>query len=51
MKMKVIGMLAAFTLAASAAAAQELPRKVDNVEVLDLDGAIRPSCRIGARRT
>ena len=38
MKMKVIGMLAAFTLAASAAAAQELPRKVDNVEVLDLDG-------------
>ena len=38
MKMKVIGMLAAFTLAASAAAAQELPRKVDNVEVLALDG-------------
>ena len=38
MKMKVIGMLAAFTLAASAAAAQELPRKVNNVEVLDLDG-------------
>ena len=36
MKMKVIGMLAAFTLAA--AAAQELPRKVNNVEVLDLDG-------------
>ena len=36
--MKVIGMLAAFTLAASAAAAQELPRKVNNVEVLDLDG-------------
>ena len=33
MKMKVIGMLAAFTLAASAAAAQELPRKVDNVDV------------------
>ena len=26
------------TLAASAAAAQELPRKVNNVEVLDLDG-------------
>ena len=38
MKMKVIVMLAAFALAASAAPAQELPRKVQNVEVLDLDG-------------
>ena len=38
MKMKVIVMLAAFALTASAAAAQELPRKVQNVEVLDLDG-------------
>ena len=38
MKMKVIAMLAALSLTASAAAAQELPRKVNNVEVLDLDG-------------
>ena len=38
MKMKVIAMLAALALTASAAAAQELPRKVNNVEVLDLDG-------------
>ena len=38
MKMKVIVMLAACALTASAAAAQELPRKVQNVEVLDLDG-------------
>ena len=46
MKMKVIGMLPAFTLAASAAAAQELPRKVDNVEVLDLDGnPAKPAAR------
>ena len=38
MKMKVIGMLAAFTLAASAAAAQELPRKVllNQVDEADL---------------
>ena len=36
--MKVIAMLAALSLTASAAAAQELPRKVNNVEVLDLDG-------------
>ena len=42
MKMKVIAMLAALSLTASAAAAQELPRKVNNVEVLDLDGA--PFC-------
>ena len=38
MKMKVIVMLAAFALTASAVQAQELPRKVQNVEVLDLDG-------------
>lgn len=38
MKMKVIVMLAAFALSASAVTAQELPRKVSNVEVLDLDG-------------
>ena len=38
MKMKVIVMLAAFALTASVATAQELPRKVQNVEVLDLDG-------------
>ena len=38
MKMKVIAMLAALSLTASAAAAQELPRKVNNVEVLALDG-------------
>lgn len=38
MKMKVLVMLAAFSLTASALAAQELPRKVSNVEVLDLDG-------------
>ena len=38
MKMKVIAMLAAFALTASAVQAQELPRKVQNVEVLDLDG-------------
>lgn len=35
--MKVIAILAAFTLTASAVAAQELPRKVANVEILDLD--------------
>ena len=51
MKMKVlIGMLAAFTLAASRSGGSGAARKVDNVEVLDLDGN-RPSCRIGARRT
>ena len=38
MKMKVIAMLAALSLTASAAMAQGLPRKVNNVEVLDLDG-------------
>lgn len=38
MKMKAIVMLAAFALTASFASAQELPRKVSNVEVLDLDG-------------
>ena len=38
MKMKVIAMLTAFALTASAVQAQELPRKVQNVEVLDLDG-------------
>ena len=38
MKMKVIVMLAAFALTASTVSAQELPRKVQNVEVLDLDG-------------
>ncbi|MFR7964890.1 MAG: hypothetical protein ACLU5I_04280 [Alistipes finegoldii] len=48
MKMKVIGCWP-FHAAASAAAAQELPRKVDNVEVLT-STAIRPSCRTGARK-
>ncbi len=38
MKMKNLALLLALTLGASAAAAQELPRKVNNVEVLDLDG-------------
>lgn len=39
MKMKLVMMLAAvFTLQASVAPAQELPRKVSNVELLDLDG-------------
>ncbi len=38
MKMKVIVMLAAFAFAASVVSGQELPRKVSNVEVLDLDG-------------
>lgn len=38
MKMKAIVILAAFALTASAATAQSLPRKVSNVEVLDLDG-------------
>lgn len=38
MKMNVIVMMAAFALTASVASAQELPRKVENVEVLDLDG-------------
>lgn len=38
MKMKAIVMLAAFALTVSAATAQTLPRKVSNVEVLDLDG-------------
>ena len=37
-KMKVIAALAAFVLSATTAAAQELPRKVANVEVLDLEG-------------
>lgn len=38
MKMKMMMLLAAFVLPASAIVAQELPRKVSNVEVLDLDG-------------
>ncbi len=38
MKMKVIVMLAAAALTLSTASAQELPRKVQNVELLDLDG-------------
>jgi len=39
MKMKIVAMLtAAFALSASAAVAQETPRKVSNVELLDLDG-------------
>lgn len=38
MKMKILVMLAAFALSASTAAAQELPRQVSNVEVLDLAG-------------
>lgn len=38
MKTKVIMMLAAFILSASITAAQDLPRKVKNVEVLNLDG-------------
>jgi len=50
MKMKVIAMLAAFALTASAVQAQELPRKVQNGEVLDLD-ASRPNSPISAKRT
>lgn len=38
MKLKKMVMLAAFACAVSTAAAQELPRKVSNVEVLDLEG-------------
>ena len=39
MKMKLVAMLAAaFALSASVAAAQEAPRKVSNVTLLDLDG-------------
>lgn len=38
MKIKTIAMLAAATLTLSSAAAQQLPRKVQNVELLDLDG-------------
>lgn len=38
MKTNTIAMLAGCTLMAAAAAAQDLPRKVQNVEVLDLDG-------------
>lgn len=38
MKMKVMLLLAASVLTASAVKAQELPRKVNNVEVLNLDG-------------
>ncbi len=38
MKMKIIALLAACTLTVSAATAQDLPRKVTNVEVLDLNG-------------
>ena len=37
-KMKVIAMLTAFALTASLATAQELPRKVSNIEILDLNG-------------
>ena len=36
--MKFIALLTAFVCAASAAVAQELPRKVTNVELLDLNG-------------
>lgn len=38
MKIKAMMMLVAFTLTASTVAAQGLPRKVSNVEVLNLDG-------------
>lgn len=38
MKTKVIAMLIAGSLTLSTAAAQELPRKIRNVELLDLDG-------------
>lgn len=38
MKMKAIVMLAAATLTLSTASAQGVPRKVENVELLDLDG-------------
>lgn len=38
MKMKVFVMLAAAALTLSTASAQQLPRKVKNVELLDLDG-------------
>lgn len=38
MKMKLILLLAAMTLTAAAASAQELPRKVTDVELLDLNG-------------
>lgn len=38
MKIITIAMLTAFTLTASVVTAQELPRKVSNVTVLDLDG-------------
>lgn len=38
MKIRTIMMLAAVALAAPTVRAQELPRKVENVEVLDLDG-------------
>lgn len=38
MKMKKLALLLALSLGASPLAAQELPRKVKNVEVLDLDG-------------
>ena len=37
-KMKIIAMLTAFALTASLATAQELPRKVSNIEILDLNG-------------
>ena len=37
-KMKVIAMLTAFALTASLTTAQELPRKVSNIEILDLNG-------------
>lgn len=51
MKIKLVMMLAAaFALQASAVPAQELPRKVSNVELLDLDG--NPAgLPIGAKRT
>lgn len=38
MKLKTLAALAAFVLTAAAVRAQELPYKVSNVEVLDLDG-------------
>ena len=38
MKLRTIVLLTAFALAASAAVAQERPRKVENVEIKDLNG-------------
>lgn len=49
MKIITIAMLTAFALSASVVTAQELPRKVSNVTVLDLDGKPAPLPHFGEK--